>query len=108
MRALSRAVRLLHRGYTCVACDRDRVLTSQKPGVAPLLEWLDSDESLRGCTVADRTVGREAAMLLLRSGVSTVYADVMSAPARSLLREAGVETEFAALVRELSETAMPQ
>ena len=32
-----RAVSLLHRdGYTCVLCDRDRVLTSREHGLAPL------------------------------------------------------------------------
>ena len=37
MRELERAVGLLQKGeYTCVICDRDRVLTSTKKGIAPL------------------------------------------------------------------------
>ena len=36
-----RAVSLLHRdGYTCVLCDRDRVLTSREHGLAPLIRLL--------------------------------------------------------------------
>lgn len=50
-----RAVSLLHRdGYTCVLCDRDRVLTSREHGLAPLIRLLDTNESLQDMAAADR------------------------------------------------------
>lgn len=102
MNALRRGIKLLHSGaYTCILCDRDRVLTNQKRGVAPLLEWLDAGENMRGAAVADRVIGRAAALLLLCGGVSAVYGEVMSAPARGLLRDAGVEAEFGVLVKAI-------
>lgn len=49
-----RAVSLLHRdGYTCVLCDRDRVLTSREHGLAPLIRLLDTNESLQDMAAAD-------------------------------------------------------
>ena len=65
-----RAVSLLHRdGYTCVLCDRDRVLTSREHGLAPLIRLLDTNESLQDMAAADRLIGRAAALLLLAAGL---------------------------------------
>ena len=72
-----RAVSLLHRdGYTCVLCDRDRVLTSREHGLAPLIRLLDTNESLQDMAAADRLIGRAAALLLLAAGVKAVYGEV--------------------------------
>ncbi|MFR8914470.1 MAG: DUF1893 domain-containing protein [Oscillospiraceae bacterium] len=68
-----RAVSLLHRdGYTCVLCDRDRVLTSREHGLAPLIRLLDTNESLQDMAAADHLIGRAAALLLLAAGVKAV------------------------------------
>ena len=94
---LQRAMSLLERGYTCVICDHDRVLTSKKTGIAPLLERWESREALHDVSVADRIVGKAAAMLLLM-GAAEVYGSVMSEPARQLLTEAGVSVSYGELV----------
>ena len=95
---LQRAMSLLERGYTCVICDHDRVLTSKKTGIAPLLERWESGEALHDVSVADRIVGKAAAMLLLLMGAAEVYGSVMSEPARQLLTEAGVSVSYGELV----------
>ena len=95
---LQRAISLLERGYTCVICDHDRVLTSKKTGIAPLLERWESGEALESVSVADRIVGKAAAMLLLLMGASEVYGSVMSQPALELLTAAGVQTSYGELV----------
>ena len=90
MTDLQRAISLLHRpGYTCILCDRDRVLTSKKNGIAPLLERYEEGEDCRGMSIADRIVGKAAAMLLVLMQVREVYGDVMSTEARRLLKKYG-------------------
>lgn len=97
-----RAVSLLHRdGYTCVLCDRDRVLTSREHGLAPLIRLLDTNESLQDMAVADHLIGRAAALLLLAAGVKAVYGEVMSEEAHRLLSDAGVRTEYGTLVPKI-------
>ena len=97
-----RAVSLLHRdGYTCVLCDRDRVLTSREHGLAPLIRLLDTNESLQDMAAADRLIGRAAALLLLAAGVKAVYGEVMSEEAHRLLSDAGVRTEYGTLVPKI-------
>ena len=44
----------------------------------------------RGAAVADKVVGRSAALLFLYGGVSQVYAGVLSVPAEEVLRAHGV------------------
>ena len=88
---LSRAVTLLHSDtYTCILCDRDRVLTSRSNGIAPLLTRIEDKEDLRGMVCADKIIGKAAAMLLLYSGVRAAHGDVMSVKAKNLLEQAGV------------------
>lgn len=89
---LERARALLAEGkYTCVACVGERTLCATERGVRPLLGWLDGGEALSGAAVADRVVGKAAAFLYVLLGVRTVYAPVMSAPARETLLASGIE-----------------
>lgn len=95
MKELQRAVALLRRGnYSCVLCDRDRVLTSTKRGIAPLLERMESGESLTGVAAADRVIGKAAALLLIAGGAVAVYGQVMSEEAYRLLTETGMVVEY--------------
>lgn len=95
---IDRAISLLQRGNTCVICDRDRVLTSNKSGIAPLLERYERGEALNNVAVADRIIGKASAMLLILMGVSEVYGGVMSQTALDLLKAAGISVRYETLV----------
>lgn len=91
---LLKARNLLESGnYTCVVCRDELVYTTQKRGVAPLLDWLDSGLDLSGFSAADRVVGRGAAFLYCLLGVREVYARVMSRPAAEVLNAYGIEAQ---------------
>ena len=78
---LERVKDALHKHHsTCVLLTADgRVLESSLSGVSPLTEWLRKDpELLRGASIADRVIGKAAALLMLYAGVKEVYADVIS------------------------------
>lgn len=99
MQAFDRAKALLKtEGYTCVLCDADRVMTSRKTGIAPLVERLENGECLKGTAAADRVVGKAAAMLMVYGGVSEVYGEVMSQEAYRLLTAHGVTAEYGTLI----------
>lgn len=64
-------------------------------GVADLTELLESEpDFMRGAEVADKVVGRGAALLLAKGGVATVYAQVVSHGAVDVLRRAGITLEY--------------
>lgn len=90
--------KLLARGsYSCVIADRDRVMTSRTRGIAPLLERAERSERLEGAFVADRIIGKAAAMLLVVMRVASVYGQIMSREAEALLSANGIEVEYGAL-----------
>ena len=89
---------LTESGYTCVLCKGDAVFRSRIRGVAPLLEFLDSERSFCGFSAADKVVGKGAALLYVLLGVSAVHAMVISAAAYAVLREAGVRVTYGEMV----------
>ena len=80
--------------YTCVICRGDDIHTSEKRGVAPLIELLDSRIDVRGYSAADKAVGKAAAMLFVLLGVGEIYAVVMSRSAKKILDEYGIKVEY--------------
>lgn len=82
---------LISEGCTCVICKGDNIHISQKRGVAPLIELLDSKIDVRGYSAADKTVGKAAAMLFVLLGVGEIYAVVMSRSAKKILDGHGIK-----------------
>ena len=82
---------LTGKGCTCVVCKGDNIHISQKRGVAPLIELLDSRIDVRGYSAADKAVGKAAAMLVVLLGVSEIYAAIMSRSAKKILDEYGIK-----------------
>ena len=98
MNGLDRALSLLREGsYTCILCRGELLLTSQKRGILPLLE-LWEETKLKDASVADRIIGKAAALLLILGGAKAAYGEVMSENAYRLLTEAGLEVQYGSLV----------
>ena len=75
--------------------DGQTVHTSVGRGVRPLLELLGTSPGLlKGATVADKIVGKAAALLFLKGGVARVYGGVMSDEAYCLLDANGVQAAY--------------
>lgn len=61
-----------------------KLFTSEKAGISPLIEVVDSGEYF-GCIAADRIVGKAAALLYARLGAREVYGEVMSVEGEKML-----------------------
>ncbi len=84
------------RGAVCSA--DGEVRTFARKGVIDLFSLVDSEpDFLRGGRIADRVIGRGAALLLVKGGVAEVFAYVMSEPAHSVLEQAGIKTSYAVM-----------
>lgn len=84
---IGRARGALTDGVTCVAVRGSKTMTSSQRGIAPVVRWLDEDaDCLRGAYIADRVVGKAAALLFAYAGVAGVYAQVISQLAVSTLK----------------------
>jgi len=93
-------MRLELNGHTCVIRTAGgEVLTSDEHGIRPPLRWLREDpDILRGAEVADRVIGKAAALLFAYGGVRSVWAARMSEAARDFLRAAGILFDYDELV----------
>lgn len=75
------------------------IFTSQAPGVRGLVDAIRKlGPSLAGSTVADKVVGKAAALLCVYAGVSRVYGCVMSELGIEVLKRFSVLFEYDALV----------
>lgn len=97
---LQQAKELLGGGAAVVAVHRGKLLAAE-PGsrLLPLLRLVQkAGPRLLGASVADRVVGRAAALILLRCGVAGVFGEVMSEGASQLLAGRSVPHSWGTLV----------
>lgn len=73
-------------GHTIALCKGDKILTSDKKGVTPMVEFIDSGLNLKGYSVADLIVGKAVAMLYVKAGIVAVYAKTISKSAIQVLK----------------------
>ena len=84
--------------YTLVLCNGEKLYTSAKRGVAPMLEFIDSKTDLHGFSAADKVVGKAAATLFAYAGVSEIHTTVISKPAADFLSAKGITFTYDTLV----------
>lgn len=91
--------RLHAEGCSCVIYNDDHTHLFHKRGVQDLHQLLrTSPDTLRGAMIADKVVGKGAAVLMTAGGVRWVYADVISQSALELLLKHNIETEYGRVV----------
>lgn len=72
-----------------------RLREFRRQGVIDLFQLLSDEPAfLQGASMADRVVGRGAALLMVKGGVKEVFAFVLSQPALDVLRQAGITVTY--------------
>lgn len=87
--------------YTCVMCKGETLYTSQKRGVVPVLEKIEQNVDISGFSVADKIIGKAAAMLFHLAGISVLYGEVMSNPAVEYLKTTDIEFSYVTLTEKI-------
>ncbi|MGI6213925.1 MAG: alpha/beta fold hydrolase [Christensenellales bacterium] len=83
MKEIEKAIRLLDTN-TIAAVKGKRIITSGKRGISALLEYANAG-LLEGASVADKIVGKAAALLMAAGGAKRVFGGVMTGEAQSIL-----------------------
>lgn len=98
MKDIEKAKELLkNSSYTCVICKGETLYISEKRGVVPILEKIEQKIDVSGFSVADRIIGKAAAMLFQLAGVSVLYSEVMSIPAKEYLEKTDIVFSYGTL-----------
>lgn len=82
-----------------VVINGEKVITSDKRGVTPILELLESgDNSLLNAVAADKVIGGAAAFLFIKGGVLEVYGKTLSEKAVKVFEQANIPFSYGTLV----------
>lgn len=84
-------------GHSIALCRGEEVLTNDARGVAPMVGYLSEKRDLSEFSVADRVVGKAAAMLFVLAGIKEVYAETLSASAEEYLTAHGIPVSYGTL-----------
>ena len=96
---LYKVVEILRSGnHTCVIKTSDAVLTSNKSGIDPIIEWLVNGYHLKDAIVADKIIGKAAALLYVLADVKVIHADIMSERALVILNKYKITSYYDKLV----------
>ena len=87
-------------GYNLVVCAKESVHVSEERGLKSLLS-LVGETQWNGAAAADKVVGKAAALLFVLLKVKSVYAEVLTFSAKSVLERNGVECVDGKLVDRL-------
>ena len=88
---------LCEKSATCVfKKDNDEIVLFER-GIKPLINLIDSGKSFKGYSVADKVVGKAAALLYCKIGISEIYAGVISRIAGKVLEQAGISVVYGEL-----------
>lgn len=81
-------------GVTVCLVNGDNIVTSDRRGIAPLVALCEEENAYAGYSVADKIVGKAAALLYVFMGVKQVYAEVLSTAAESVLINHNIAYEY--------------
>ena len=98
---LSRLQGLLQDGNCsfAICTNRNQILQKVGIGVKPIMEMIREDyEAMQGAIVADKIIGKAAALLLVEAGVKEVYGEIMSETAQMVLDEYCVDYSYYTMV----------
>ena len=78
------------------------VVVSDDRGVAPLMKLLNEDkEQLRDSMIADKVIGKAAALLMVYAGVKEVFTPTISVPAVEVFEKHNVKITYDKVVERI-------
>ncbi len=86
-------------------CNKNKeISTFTQRGITDLYDLLNTHPAfLHGAQVADKVIGKAAAVLMVLGGVQEVYTDIISEPALALLHKANIRVECVQVVSRIQE-----
>lgn len=78
---------------------QDDIRTSEAIGIKPLMVELRKNKSaFEGCVIADKVIGKAAALMMILGKAEAVYGRIMSESAKQVLEAHGIEYQYETMV----------
>ncbi len=88
-------------GHSIALCKGSDILISDKKGIQPMIDFIDSGIDLNGYSVADMVVGKAVSMLFVKVGIKEVFAKTMSRQAISILEKFNIPYSYDILTENI-------
>jgi len=86
-------------GLTCLIIkDGEEVFSSSDNGILPIVQGVSK---MKGAIVADKVIGKAAALICVHGGAVSVYANVMTTSAAEVFSENGILFDAEKMVEEI-------
>ena len=100
MTDLEKAVQNLGAHSICL-CRGDEIIFDDGKGISPMMKLIASGKDISGFSAADVIVGKAAAMLFVKAGLSAVHGSVMSEAALAFLSKNGIPCTYGELTDKI-------
>ncbi len=94
MTDIEKARVLLTDDITCVAIKGETQYISTKTGISPILDWIIDGIDLGGFSLADKIVGKAAAMLMVKAKVKNVFTHTISTHGKEYLENHNINVSY--------------
>ncbi|MBR3630256.1 MAG: DUF1893 domain-containing protein [Oscillospiraceae bacterium] len=88
-------------GHSICLCRDGEIITDDGRGISPMMRFLAEGKELKGYAAADVIVGKAAAMLFVKAGISAVYGEVMSESAKTFLKSHSIPCKWKTLTERI-------
>ena len=82
-------------------CKSGECLYSDSRGIAPIMNFIGEGIDLSGYSVADKVVGKAAALLFVKCGIKSVFAKTLSEMGKEVLELFGIPYEYEVLAEKI-------
>lgn len=94
--------RLNSEDLTYVLVNGDNMYVSDERGIAPMFKAVTENKSLtKGASVADKVIGKAAAMLAVYGKISYIFAELTTFSAIKICKKNGIEIEYSKSVKAI-------
>lgn len=88
-------------GHSICLCKNGELIISDGRGISPMMKLIAENKNLNGYSVADIIVGKAAAMLFVKAGITCVHGRTMSEGGRVYLESHGIPCTFDILTERI-------
>ena len=87
--------------YSCVLVRDSIIYTSTLTGVAPLISFIEDGTDLKGFSIADKIIGKAAALLFVYAGIKTAHGITMSRKAAAVFETHSIVYTYDTMTPEI-------
>lgn len=88
-------------GHSICMCRNGEFFTDDGRGISPMMKFIAGGRDLAGYAAADVIVGKAAAMLFVKAGISEVYGETMSRSAAEFLKQHSIPFSYGTLAEKI-------